>query len=228
MTPISHKIYSLYLLIQSTLKADSLREKKKAQARARILACANQLIRSHGYAKTTMREIAASAEISYQTLYNYYPTKGEILFQLLKAQVEDISAEYANLLQSFEGGLLEALDGLCRLALAALTGDDRTLWRIALTELLNQDQRADNVLELIDTVAREALEDLLRSARDTGELSSAASIPLLAATLYDLMDYAAVRLLFDPEARLSESLENLAARLRVVVSPYLMPEINTQ
>ena len=206
----------------------SLREKKKAQARARILVSANQLIRGRGYAQTTMREIAASAEVSYQTLYNYYPTKGEILFQLLRTQVEDISAAYANLLQSFEGGLLEALDELCRLALATLINDDRALWRIALVELLDQDRGAGKVLELLDTAAQRVLEDLLRSARDTGELTPAASIPLLGATLYDLMDYAAVRLLLDPEARLDERLENLAARLRVVVSPYLMPELKTQ
>lgn len=210
------------------MRTDSLRERKKAEARARILATANQLIRDRGYAATTMREIAASAEVSYQTLYNYYPTKGDILYQLLSAQREDVSEAYASLLQSFEGGLIEALDKLCRLTLATLTSGDSALWKIALVEMLNQDRGAGKVLELINASAQQALEDLLRSARDTGELKSGASIPLLAATLYDLMDYAIIRLLLDSEARQNESHENLAARLRVVVSPYLMEELKTQ
>ena len=47
---------------------ESLREKKKRAARARILLAADGLIQRQGYEQTTMRDIASAAEVSYQTL----------------------------------------------------------------------------------------------------------------------------------------------------------------
>ena len=67
----------------ASARKQSLREQKKAQARERILVCAQELINSQGYADTKMRGIAAAAKMSYQTLYNYFPTKGLILQELL-------------------------------------------------------------------------------------------------------------------------------------------------
>ena len=59
----------------------SLREQKKHQARQQILRSAHRLIQDGGYASTRMRDIAAAANVSYQTLYNYFPTKGLILLR---------------------------------------------------------------------------------------------------------------------------------------------------
>ena len=84
----------------------SLREQKKRAARVQILVTANSLIEARGYEQTTMRDIAAGAGISYQTLYNYFPTKGDILFQLLVDQIEDMSDHYAAVLRNFDGDLL--------------------------------------------------------------------------------------------------------------------------
>ena len=61
----------------------SLREAKKLRARHDILTAARELIDTHGYEQTTMRDIATAAELSYQTLYNYFPTKALILQALL-------------------------------------------------------------------------------------------------------------------------------------------------
>jgi AcrR family transcriptional regulator len=61
-----------------------LRQQKKHQARNRILASAERLIRERGFEATKMRDIASRAELSYQTLYNYFPTKGQILEEVLR------------------------------------------------------------------------------------------------------------------------------------------------
>lgn len=200
----------------------TLRERKKAQAREQILTSAERLIVSRGYEETTMRQIAASAELSYQTLYNYFPTKAHILVQLLGRRVENLHADYADLLQSFENDVLTALDELTRQALALLMGEDRALWRIAMVEMLNQTPGTAQVLDLIDSLFHQVLEDLLNSARRTGELSAAVSIPTLTATLYELMDYAASRLLLDPNADAELARKNFSARIALVVSPYVV------
>lgn len=200
----------------------SLRERKKRAARVQILATANRLIQAEGYEQTTMRDIATGAGISYQTLYNYFPTKGDILFQLLVDQIEDMSDHYAAVLRNFDGDLLDALDELARLACTALTSGDRTLWQTALVALLNQESGARSLLDLIDAVVHQALEALLADARTRGELSPRVPVADLAATLYDLMDYAVVRLLIDPSADVQASLEKLSVRLSVVLSPHLV------
>jgi AcrR family transcriptional regulator len=200
---------------------ETLRERKKRAARGKILATADHLIRSRGYEQTTMRDIAAGAALSYQTLYNYFPTKGDILFQLLVDQIEDVSDQYAEVLRTFDGGLLEALDELARLVCLALTSNERALWQTALVALLNQESGARVLLDLIDSVAHQALEELLKAARTMGELAPGVPVADLAATLYDLMDYAVIRLLLDPSEDVQVSLENLSVRLSVVISPHL-------
>ncbi len=185
---------------------------------------ADELIQRNGYAQTTMRDIAGTAEISYQTLYNYFPAKGDILFQLLVDRIEDVSAHYAAVLKSYDGDLLEALDELARLTCTALTSSDRALWQTALIALLNQESGASKLLDLIDAVAHQSLEALLGAARTSGELTPSVPVAELANTLYDLMDYAVVRLLLDPNSDVPTTLQNLSGRFSVVLSPHLTPE----
>ena len=200
---------------------ESLREKKKRAARARILVAADGLIQSQGYEQTTMRDIAGAAEVSYQTLYNYFPAKGDILFQLLVERIEDVSTHYAAVLNSFDGDLLGALDELARLTCTALTSNDRALWQTALIALLNQESGGAKLLDLIDAVAHQSLEALLSTARTSGELSPSVPVAELVNTLYDLMDYAVIRLLLDPGSDVQTTLQNLSARFSVVLSPQL-------
>ncbi len=200
---------------------DSLRARKKRAARAQILSAAGALIQQQGYEQTTMRDIAAAAEVSYQTLYNYFPAKGDILFQLLVEQIEDVSVHYAEVLNSFDGDLLEALDELARLAFAALASSDRQLWQTALIALLNQESGASKLLDLIDAVAHQSLEALLSAARSSGDLTPTVPVAEIANTLFDLMDYAVVRLLLDPATDEQTALGNLSARFAVVLSPQL-------
>jgi AcrR family transcriptional regulator len=56
-----------------------LRERNRQKVRQRIIAAAAELFGSGGYSQTTMDDIAAKAEISRATLFNYFPTKDALL-----------------------------------------------------------------------------------------------------------------------------------------------------
>ncbi len=56
-----------------------LRERNRQRVRQRIIAAAADLFGSGGYSQTTMDDIAAKAEISRATLFNYFPTKDTLL-----------------------------------------------------------------------------------------------------------------------------------------------------
>jgi AcrR family transcriptional regulator len=56
-----------------------LRERNKAKTRARIQHEALALFRTHGYAATTVEQIAAAAEVSESTFFRYFSTKEAVV-----------------------------------------------------------------------------------------------------------------------------------------------------
>ncbi|HMF93427.1 MAG TPA: helix-turn-helix domain-containing protein [Vicinamibacterales bacterium] len=64
------------------LPAETLRARKKRQTREHVAAVAARLFRTHGYERVRMRDIAEAAIVSEQTVYNYFPTKEHLIFDL--------------------------------------------------------------------------------------------------------------------------------------------------
>ena len=100
----------------------TLRERKKAATRARILEAAQELFVERGYEATTMDEVAVRAEVSRATVFNYFPRKEAFLV----AWIEQRRAVIAELLDREQQ---EAVDTARRLEHALL----------ALAELLESD-----------------------------------------------------------------------------------------
>src|SRR3546814_5515919 len=60
-----------------------LRVRKKQQQNADLLRIAVKLFRRRGYEQTRMEDIAVQASVSTKTVYNYFPTKQQLLIALL-------------------------------------------------------------------------------------------------------------------------------------------------
>lgn len=65
-----------------TVPANTLRERKKAKAREKIVSVALRLFADDGYANTTIARIAEEAEVSPRTVATYFPAKEDIVFYL--------------------------------------------------------------------------------------------------------------------------------------------------
>jgi AcrR family transcriptional regulator len=63
--------------------------RRMAATRARILAAARHLFAAQGVEQTTIREIAAEADIALGGFYNYFRTKDEVLAELLAEVLGD-------------------------------------------------------------------------------------------------------------------------------------------
>src|SRR5262245_7893702 len=71
-----------------------LRERKKEQTRQHIAETARRLFGERGFDQVTVAEIARAADVSAQTVFNYFPTKEDLVYWRLGA---------------FEAELLEAV-----------------------------------------------------------------------------------------------------------------------
>ncbi|HVU13168.1 MAG TPA: TetR/AcrR family transcriptional regulator [Phototrophicaceae bacterium] len=80
------------------MNALPLRERNRQRVRQRIIAAAAALFGSGGYSQTTMDEIAARAEVSRATLFNYFPTKDALLIpfavEIFQKQIQPRLIEY--------------------------------------------------------------------------------------------------------------------------------------
>ena len=69
-----------------------LRERQKADRDHRILTAAAELFRATGYDGTKIEAIAAHAEVSAGTIYNYYENKGDLLVAIVSMEVNEVLA----------------------------------------------------------------------------------------------------------------------------------------
>ncbi len=67
-----------------------LRAKHKADRHRRILEAAATLFRQAGYEGAKIEAIAAEAEVSVGTIYNYYQNKGDILVAIVSMEVNEV------------------------------------------------------------------------------------------------------------------------------------------
>jgi AcrR family transcriptional regulator len=68
----------------------SLRERKKADTHDAIRDAAADLFIEHGFDRTTMEAVAEAANVSVRTVFRYFPTKEDLFFGDVEADLADL------------------------------------------------------------------------------------------------------------------------------------------
>lgn len=110
-----------------------LRARQKAIRHERILHAALTLFREAGYDAVRTEDIAAAAEVSVGTLYNYFENKGDLLLALVTLEVEEVleqgEATVANPPEDIAEALNQLIGGYYDHSNTYLT---KELWRTAM------------------------------------------------------------------------------------------------
>jgi AcrR family transcriptional regulator len=205
----------------------SLRNKKKTQTRATILEATKRLIETEEFDVITTRLIAETAEISYQTLYNYFPTKTDILTELLKKHLVGSEETYQQIVRTFSGELIRSLEELNRsrfnFVLSNSEGANEyldTLTKVFFGTKLNERL---SLIESLDQSGAEQYQAILALTKGMGLLREDTDIQLMAHTLWIISAYAVRNFLIsETEPNGSIFLESLNLQTTQLVKPYLL------
>ena len=77
-------------------RSEQLNKAMREASRRRILKAALRLFAAHGYADASIRMIAESAGTSVGLLYNYFPSKADLLSALFEESMRDVQASFAS------------------------------------------------------------------------------------------------------------------------------------
>jgi AcrR family transcriptional regulator len=71
--------------------SEGLRERKKRQVRQKISDVATAMFLVHGFDNVTVAQIAAAADVSQQTVFNYFPTKESMFFDRAESMTNAVA-----------------------------------------------------------------------------------------------------------------------------------------
>jgi AcrR family transcriptional regulator len=69
-----------------------LRERKKQQTRQAVADAAKRLFLERGFDQVSVAEVARAADVSEQTVFNYFPTKEDLVYERMSAFEDELLA----------------------------------------------------------------------------------------------------------------------------------------
>ena len=78
------------LAVQGAVAEVGLRERKKQQTRQFIAETAARLFAERGFEAVSVVEVARAAKVSEATVYNYFPTKEDLVYQRMEAYEAEV------------------------------------------------------------------------------------------------------------------------------------------
>ena len=204
----------------------SLRDKKKTQTRTAILSATRLLIETKEFESITTRLIAETAEISYQTLYNYFPTKTDILTELVKEHFDNSGETYQQIVRTFSGDLIDALLQLNQSFFRWVPSKNESSDYFDIWAKIFFGTKSSERLSLVqsfDQLFGEQYHSILALARGMGLFKEHTDIQLMAHTLEIVSSYAVQTFLIsEPQSKNSAFLESLNLQTIQLVKPYLL------
>jgi AcrR family transcriptional regulator len=144
-------------------------QQKRARERA-IRRAARRLFERRGFDATSMEEIAARAGLAVGTVYNYFPSKPELLLAILRADASEVGEVVEGIAKELPDDPGAAVSALCDAYLELALRHDRRLWREVLAAALASPESVGRSLFEVDMVLVGQLARLLEELQQRGVL----------------------------------------------------------
>ncbi|MBW2367941.1 MAG: TetR/AcrR family transcriptional regulator [Deltaproteobacteria bacterium] len=165
-----------------------LRERKKEKRKHDIIKIAERLFREQGFPETAMETIAEKVDVSPATVYNYFPTKADLLFEILRSLDE-------NMMRFVEAELKKPLkdpvEAVCRFLNVFVTsglehiGKD-TYRHVIANMFVKQDHNFNIRVKSLNALLIEQIAAILEQFKGRGVISVGANTQLAADILWKL------------------------------------------
>ncbi|WP_431300683.1 TetR/AcrR family transcriptional regulator [Tabrizicola sp. BL-A-41-H6] len=164
-----------------------LRARHKADRTRRMQEAAAGLFREAGYGAARMEDIAAAADVSVGTLYNYFETKGDLLLAIVSMEVEEVLGEGALVLANPPADPVEALDALIgRYYDHSLVYLSKATWRTAMALSIEApDTPFSQRYTELDRMLTEQVCDMIRALQRRGKLRADVAAPVVGEVVFN-------------------------------------------
>ncbi|WLR61463.1 TetR/AcrR family transcriptional regulator [Guptibacillus hwajinpoensis] len=196
-----------------------LREQKKQETRKKIMEVAKGLFLEKGYEATSTELVARRAGIGSGTLFNYFPSKAELLVEVMRAEFlsmeerADLSFEVQERAEAtVRNYLTKRLEGFSLL--------EKKLFRELIVASLNAYQSKPEFLQSLmqlDFMFIEELVELLKEIRRLGKLPDNFEVEIAAELIYSSVMFETLIYLYQEERSLEEVLEQTGRKLTFIL-----------
>lgn len=200
------------------------RERQKETRRRRIIAAAGQLFATRGYAASSIGDIARRARLAVGTVYNYFPSKPDIVLAIVRAETGGILSAGETLVKRLEESPVEAVAGLLDLYVDLFADFDRELWRELVAAAMTDPSGLGQAFFAQDLRLIGQLDALLQELRGRGDLDPKADPGRGAVTLYGVYLSWFMAYLANDAIEVASLREQVRAGIAVVMHGLIHPE----
>ncbi|MDG4885334.1 TetR/AcrR family transcriptional regulator [Mesorhizobium sp. WSM4884] len=197
-----------------------LRERQKADRHRRIIDAATELFREVGYEGAKIEAIAAQAEVSIGTIYNYYQNKGDILGAIVSMEVNEVLNAGRGVVASPPANVGDALDTLIGIYIEhSLNYLSKEMWRQAMaisTQL--PDSPFGQAYTALDRALTDQIRALIVRLQEIGLVRADIDGPAVGELIFNNMNMMFIEFVKRDEARIPELRAAIRRQNRIVVT----------
>lgn len=163
-----------------------LRERKKAERRTAILEAARASFSTKGFDDTSIEGIAEAAEVSVGTVYNYFTTKSDLLFEMLLTDMRPVIEAGAEMIARTSPGAELPVARLLEHYFRWLDGYDRSLLRRFTAEAILSPHLDDRSYYYLEVLLTRQITTMIRALQRSGEIRTDVEAETVAGLVFNL------------------------------------------
>ena len=162
------------------------RERQKQDREQRILAAARHLFDRKGYAGTAMEDIARRASLAVGTLYNYFPSKDDLLLAIFRRDSELVLALAERILADLPADPIEAIVALADAFMQSVAAEERMLWREVFAASIASPDTLGARMFALDARMLQMFAAMIEQLKERGQLAPETDSARAAGLLYGI------------------------------------------